>query len=205
MKHNIVFLVLVFLFFFISCTSWTPKEATQIDSLSSSGRTFSSLLWNIPPDISGDAGFLMCAQSNLDMCIQDTRSQRQQEIQCDEYLLESNQQNCRDSKVIESAMKVSDTTLCASLGEKKESCEFEVVSQNAIDTWNLELCNTLSEKFSLNCFNKTIYLQALSTKDIKKCDLIKAEEGDTLEKDMCKQDVLSTIDETNIEDLSVEK
>lgn len=180
-----------FSFLLLSSCKTTEPVSVKDTHISNTGMLLQSLVAHISQDISTDNAFLTCSSSAIDMCIQEYWYDVGKEISCDEYLLESNRASCKTNKIVATAKAAGDIAGCASLKTpEKESCEFEIVTQKALTANDAKLCSSLEEKTATMCFNRVIVNQAHTEKDEKLCDQIRSlDETDTLEKDMCIQEV----------------
>lgn len=160
------------------------------------------IIGSLTSKISENENFNMCAQSSLDICMKQTFNDSTLQVTCDDYLLEENRIQCKNTEITNQAKEAGDSTLCDTINGDSDSCKFEIITAQGIEKSDVSMCSELNERYSISCNNKIIQSIANSTKDIKLCENIKSldenQDIQNFEKEMCIRNIENLIQRNKI-------
>lgn len=220
-----IYLLASLLFFLVSCNG-IEQSVSDIASTESSGATvnmqgedYVSQIWK---KFLKNQTFQQCIANATDMCIDQVKMDSSLawsgantlSVSCDDYVLDSNKENCKMQEVLASARDSGDVSACNSLSDTaKERCKFEVVISQITDSSEVSVCDVLENSYALNCKSRIVFTQAVKKKDATVCDTLLNQTTGTgadelmnaqINVDMCKSDVETEIQisEMNVESVS---
>lgn len=159
-------------------------------------QSWSGLTSLVPSSYKENPEFLYCAAQNVDMCIGEVASMSQEQVSCEDYILESSRVSCTDSQAFSQAVTSLDTSLCESISWDQQNCVREVITQKAIQASDSQICSGLDSDFRRSCENTVIQISAVANKDPSLCDgIVWFDDTDTMEKEFCIQEVQFMIEE----------
>lgn len=146
-----------------------------------------------------DDNFNSCVLQNIDNCIHELVYEWKKEIKCDDFILETSKNACKQSEISVDAVEKKDLLLCNSLKSGKESCEYEVALAIGYTNYDTEICKSISEVYRISCYNQIIFAQSRNQKNVTICDKL-LEENDDIdsEKEFCIQEVEYIIEEEKL-------
>lgn len=203
-------LILFFtLFFLFSCTNGVKKSElnTQVSEINNDTTLSVEDEWNTNQDLednsimsvndllsqigeqyTSNSSFNSCVATTIDMCIMEQSYNTEIDISCDDYVLEENRENCRDTQILESAKNQGDINLCEWM-EDKESCEFEVLLMKWLEEGDASVCEKVAEGFKTQCNNEIVNSVAIKELDEKICENIIPYDDTEFEKQFCRDEV----------------
>ncbi len=146
--------------------SWTGEVSEQTQTAS-----LSEALAGVPAMFRKNSEYVACMTRSSDQCMQEAASfGTGMTISCDDYLNEYNKQNCIQVETTQKAVEASDLNLCDSLGDNSELCRYEVISQQALNAKDPEMCGRLDNTLYVGqCRQQVVIAQAVEAKDPEIC------------------------------------
>ena len=142
-----------------------------------------------------DEGFMQCSRQAVDQCMISSLwpDQKMSMEICDDMLLASNRESCKQSIVIASAREWWDISACDTLDEP-QICRYELLLTQGISREDASLCSSLSWDLKIQCNNNVLRSLARSQWNVEICDgiIVRVEDDKVLESeiDICKQEVI---------------
>ena len=153
----------------------------------------------IKDEYKSDPSFNQCLANMLDSCLGSVIPQKVAETHdsryCDDYITEQAQKSCRLSATLQQAREKKDINICDQLNDaQKDACRTEVVVAQALEKEQVDACDTLGDTQKDACRTQVAHQLAIKKNDASWCDKIPARVGpdgtsETIDQDMCKQDV----------------
>ncbi len=187
--------VILFILLLSSCgpDKSSSSNKTQWSSQTAKVQSWENPFGSLATNYLQDENFVQCAQQSVDQCILSTVSpDTPMSIeQCDDLMLESNKDSCKQWIITTQARESGDISLCSKL-TNPDSCKYEILVAKWITDKTLEGCSDLSEEFSVQCNNTISRSLTYSELDSQWCDTLLVEiEGDDINtiKEDCKRDI----------------
>lgn len=195
MKKTLVSLFVLVLF--SSCRA--DVERTVVDNTKEWNVSQSQVvLWESPFAWIKDVyfqneSFLQCSRESVDQCILSSISSETvlSLDTCDDLLLDSNKDSCKQNIITSQARESWDISLCNNL-TKADSCKYEILVSRGITDKTIDVCNEVSEGLKAQCNNTIVQSLSYETLDVSWCDKYVSEfEWDdlALRKENCIRDI----------------
>lgn len=188
-------LVLVLAFLLSSCWIDQSQDPIQDSNQSTSMNNSMSFMSQIPTRFTEDEDFLSCTKANVDMCIEEAVLNQEEAwiTDCNIFLSEQNRTFCNENLIINEARDTNNSQLCSELSESSQSrCETEVILAQAIEIWDISMCQWITDEFDrIDCNNSIIYSQVYDELDASLCDSLISYEWDdsNFEQEFCRDEV----------------